>query len=97
MGRSRPPAVDQIDGVLAPFFRHVAVIHRGVDKRLKPLLTAGAGEVVGGALFCHTLSTLFGGHKILFFGECSSIHAARRARSMVATPPTQRASFSFSW
>jgi hypothetical protein len=58
MRRSRPPAVEQVHGFLAPVFRHVVVIHRGVDKRLKPLLTAGACEVAGGAWLYHVLSTL---------------------------------------
>jgi hypothetical protein len=53
MRRSRPPAVKQIHGFIAPFFRHVVVIHRGVDKRLESLLAAGACEVAGGALFRH--------------------------------------------
>jgi hypothetical protein len=29
----------------------VVVIHSGVDKRLEPLLTAGTGEVAGGAFW----------------------------------------------
>jgi len=61
MRRSRPPAVEQVYGFIAPFFRHQVVNHRGVDKRLEPLLTAGAGEVAGGALFYHVLSTLIWG------------------------------------
>ena len=38
------------------------VIHRGVDKRLEPLLTAGAGEVAGGALLWHGYGHLLGGY-----------------------------------
>ena len=53
MRRSRPPAVEQIHGFIAPFFRHVVVNHRFVDKHAKPLLTAGACEVAGGAWLRH--------------------------------------------
>jgi hypothetical protein len=76
MHRTSPPAVDQIDGFLAPVFRHQVVNHRLVDKRAKPLLTAGAGKVAGGALLCHALSRLIGGHKILFVGENSFMRSA---------------------
>jgi hypothetical protein len=52
------------------------VNHRGVDKRLESLLTAGACEVAGGALFWHALSRLIGGNKILFVGENSFTRSA---------------------
>jgi hypothetical protein len=60
------------------------VNHRFVDKHAKPLFTAGAGEVAGGALLCHALSRLIGGHKILFVGENSlrrSAHCLPTSRS----------------
>ena len=51
MGGTSPPAVKQVHGIPAPFFRHQVVNHRLVDKRLEPLLTAGACEVAGGAFW----------------------------------------------